>query len=74
MSDKERPQGPLGEEGRALGRDILAASHAVVDLEVQRFVLFLCSEREGQEKATRERGNTLCQGLQHWEKEKETRT
>lgn len=74
---EERPQGPLGEERRALGRDILAAPHAVVDLEVQGFVLLLGSERQkgrGIVRRQHETGNAFCRGLILLEKEKKTRT
>lgn len=43
----EGAQGALGQERRALlGRDVLAAAHAAVDLEVQGFALLFGSERE----------------------------
>lgn len=47
---KEGAQGALGEERGALRGDVLTASHAVVDLEVQGLVLLLDSGRKREEK------------------------
>lgn len=53
MAHEEGPQGALGQEwGPLLGRDVLAAAHATMDLEVQWFALLLGSEREA-DKETR---------------------
>lgn len=52
---EEGAQGAFGEERGALCRDVLAASHAVVDLEVQGLVLLLDSGREEEEEEKRER-------------------
>ena len=47
VAHEEGPQGALGQEwGPLLGRDVLTAAHATMDLEVQRFALLLGSERE----------------------------
>lgn len=47
MAHEEGPQGSLREEwGALLGRDVLTASHATVDLEVQGFALLLGSKKE----------------------------
>lgn len=43
---EEGPQGALGEQRGALRGDVLAAAHAVVDLEVQGLVLLLHPGRE----------------------------
>lgn len=49
MAYKEGPKGALGQERRALlGRDVLAAAHATVDLEVQGFALLLGSAKEAE--------------------------
>lgn len=47
MAHKEGAEGALGQEwGALLRRDVLAAAHAAVDLEVQGFAFLLGSERE----------------------------
>lgn len=47
VAHEEGPQGALRQEwGPLLGRDVLTAAHATVDLEVQRFALLLGSKRE----------------------------
>lgn len=51
---EEGAQGALGEEWGALRGDVLAASHAVVDLEVQGLVLLLDSGREEEEEEKKE--------------------
>lgn len=49
MAHKEGPQGAFRQERRALlGRDILTAAHATVDLEVQGFALLLGSAKEAE--------------------------
>lgn len=49
MAHKEGPQGALGQErGALLGRDVLAAAYATVDLEVQGFALLLGSAEEAE--------------------------
>lgn len=49
VAHEEGPQGALGQErGTLLGRDVLAAAHTAVDLEVQGFALLLGSEREAE--------------------------
>lgn len=66
---KEGAEGALGEERGALRRDVLAASHAVVDLEVQGLVLLLDSGRkkkrkknERKVKGKKSRGHLLAGG------------
>lgn len=50
MSHEEGAQRALGQErGALLGGDVLAAAHAAVDLQVQRFALLLGSGRETEE-------------------------
>lgn len=51
---EEGAEGALGEERGALRGDVLAAPHAVVDLEVQGLVLLLDSARK-REKQRREK-------------------
>lgn len=60
---EEGAEGALGEERGALRRDVLAASHTVVDLEVQGLVLLLDSGRKKNErkvKGKKSRGAFAC--------------
>lgn len=62
---EEGAQGALGEERGALGRDVLTAPHAVVDLEVQGLVLLLDSGREKRKKEGKVTGKELGTGWWH---------
>lgn len=60
---EEGAQGALGEERGALRRDVLTASHAVMDLEVQGLVLLLDSGRKRRRKKERKvKGKKLGAG------------